>query len=213
MNFGDIVTAVCKDGIDPQRRADAKIWVAFRHAWVWDAKPWTFKFKTAAITFTNGAQAVAAADAPTDIHAVLAVYNAHGDPLRGVRDLRRFFDVHNTLADTGSGTPEAYTVVNGQLFVGPKGDGSAGLIVYEKSKPSLVNDGDVTGLPDGYDLALVHGGKAEGFKLTNIPLADQFDADFTAAINALENNWLDSVREQGGQMGAFRPGVMAAWRP
>jgi hypothetical protein len=30
-------------------------------------------------------------------------------------------------------------------------------------------DGDPTGLPEGYDLALVHGGKAEGFKLKNDP--------------------------------------------
>lgn len=215
MTFGDILTAICKDGIDPSLRSDAKEWVRFRHAWIWGAQDWAFKRTSGDITFTANAQVVASADAPSDVHAVFAVYDAQGDPLLGMRDIRKFFDQYNVLGGLGNvaGPPEAYTVVDGQVLVGPKGDGSTGLVVYEKEKPSLVNDGDATGLPDGFDLALVHGGKAEGFKLTNIPLSANFDADFTAAVQAMENDWLEQVLETGGQSGAYRPGLAwPAWR-
>jgi hypothetical protein len=203
--FGDIVTAVLKDAFDDaDKRSDAQQWVRARHAWVWDAKSWTFKRKSAAITFTANSQV---ATGPTDIHSVDRVYDQQGNRLRGYRDPFQFFDVYNDLASSASSSPEAYTVYDGQILIGPNGDGSTGLVLYEKAKPSLVNDNDPTGFPDGYDLMLVHGGKAEGFKLTNIPLAANFDADFTAYVTAMENNWLEEVSEAGGaQVGAFRPG-------
>jgi hypothetical protein len=210
MTFGDILTAVCTDGIDAGRRADAKEWVKARHAWLWGAQPWTFKNASAAITFAANQQVAAA---PADLHAVFSVYDAHGDPVAGIRDIRKFFDIYNTLSGGGSGPPEAYTVVNGQVLVGPQGDGSTGQIVYQKAKPALVADADPTGLPDGFDLALVFGAKATGYKLTNVPLAEDLEADFAAAVTAMENDWLDAVFETGGQVGAFRPGQQSpAWR-
>ena len=209
--FGDIVTAVITDAFDDATyRASAKTWVRARHAWVWDAKSWTFKRTSGAITFTTGSQVAAG---PTDVHAVDRIYDAQGNRLRGYKDPRQFFDVYNTNAGASNGSPEAYTVYNGQILVGPNGDGSMGLVLYEKQKPTLVNDTDSTGFPDGYELMLVHGGKAEGFKLTNIPLAANFDADFTAYVTAMENNWLDEVNEAGSQQtGAFRPRNVPGWQ-
>lgn len=211
MLFGDIVTAVLNDSFDPaQKRADAQTWVRGRHAWVWDAKSWTFKRASAPIVFTANSQVAAA---PTDVHSVDRVYDSQGNRLRGYRDPRQFFDIYNNQASTSSGSPEAYTVYAGQILVGPNGDGSTGLVLYEKSKPSLINDTDPTGFPDGYELMLVHGGKAEGFKLTNIPLAANFDADFTAYVTAMENNWLDEVSEAGSQQtGAYRPHAYPSYR-
>lgn len=212
MTFGDILDAVCKDGISTQRRGDAKEWVKLRHAMLWGAQPWTFKNGTATIKFTAGQQVVADADAPTDIHAVFAMYDSQGDPIDGVRDIRKFFDDYNTLGGGGSGPPEAYTIVDGKILVGPTGDGSTGLVVYQKEKPSLVDDTDPTGLPDGFDLALVHGARAEGYRLTNVPLADEEDGIFSSIVVAMENDWLDAVLETGGQVGAYRPGQIPAYR-
>lgn len=210
MTFGEILDAVCRDGISPNRRSDAKEWVKLRHAMLWGAQPWTFKNTTAPIVFTAGSQVAAG---PADVAAVFAMYDSQGEPLTGVRDLRKFFDDWNTLVVSSTGRPEAYTVVGSQILVGPQGDGSSGLIVYQKTKPALVDDTDLTGLPDGFDLALVHGGRAEGYKLTNIPLSADEDADYEAVVAAMENDWLDSVLETGAQIGAFRPGQMPAWRP
>lgn len=204
MNFGQILDAVCSDGLDSSRRSSAKEWVRFRHSWIWGAANWTFKQATGNITFTANQQA---AVAPADIHAIFSVYDQTGTPLQAIRDLRRFYDLYNTVGGNNTGQPEAYTMVANQVIVGPQGDGSTGMVVYQKTKPALVNDADATGLPDGFDLALVHGGKAEGYKMTNIPLAGQFDADFTAAVTAMENDWLEQIIETGASSGAFRPGT------
>jgi hypothetical protein len=133
-----------------------------------------------------------------------------GLPLRGERDIRRFFDDYNTLLLPSSGSPEAYTVVNGQVLVGPVGDGSTGQIVYQMSKPTLTADADPTGLPDGFDLALVFGARAVGYALNNAgAMAGEYEQMFDAQVAALANDWLDVVLETGGQSGAYRPGSRA----
>jgi hypothetical protein len=202
--FKGLQDAVLADAFDESKRADAKTWINFRHAWLWDLAEFDFRFGSAAVTFTANSQIVSGL--PTDFHVALALYDSQGCPVLPVRDVRQFFDGFNTNLPQGSTSPSAFTVVAGQILVGPAGDGSSGLLVYEKSKPSLVNDTDTTGLPDGYDLALVHGGKAEGFKLANVPLWQAFDADFTAAANALQRNYMTGIRGQVGQLGAYRPG-------
>jgi hypothetical protein len=204
MTYVQIQNAVLADGFDETKRSDAKQWIQFRHAWLWDLEEWAFRFGTQTVTFTANSQTVGSM--PTNFRAAVALYDANGTPIHGVRDLREFYNRYNANLSNGTGTPEAYTVVDSALIVGPAGDGSSGLLIYEKSKPTLSADSDTTGLPDGYDLALVHGAKAEGFKLTNVPLWQGFDEDFTAATNALRRDYLSQVREQGQQFGAYRPG-------
>ena len=203
LTFKEIVDAVLADSFDEKKRADAKKWVSFRHAWLWDLEDWTFRRGTSTVTFTAASQTLSGT--PSDLHAVIALYDTNGNPVVGISDLREFFDAANPAVATSTGTPTFYTVVDGSILTDTLGDGSSGTVVYEKSKPSLVNDTDTTGLPDGYDVALVHGGKAEGFKLTNIPLWQGFDDDFTAAANALRRSYLSQVRETGQQWGAYHP--------
>lgn len=207
MSFKELQDAVLADGFSEAKRGDCKNWIIARHAWLWDLEEWQFRFGTASVGFTASSQIVGAM--PSDFAIALAVYDSSGQPLRAMRDLRLFLDQYNAGLANGTGSPEAFTVIGGQLMVGPAGDGSSGTLLYEKSKPVLDGDDDTTGLPDGYDLALVYGGKAEGFKLTNVPLYQSLDDDFTAATNALRRNYLTGVRGQVGQMGAFRPGQ---WR-
>lgn len=204
LTFKQLQDAVLADAFDESKRADAKNWITFRHAWLWDLNEWTFKFGTATVTFTNGSQVLGSM--PTDFGTAIVLYDSVGNAVTPVRDFRSFFDNYNANLQNGSGSPQAFTVVGSEILVGPAGDGTSGLLVYEKSKPMLVADGDTTGLPDGYDLALVHGGKAEGFKLANVPLWQGFDDDFTAAANALQRQYLTGVRGQVGQLGAYRPG-------
>ena len=81
-------------------------------------------------------------------------------------------------------------------------------MVYKKRKPTLSADGDATGIPDGYDVALIHGGKAEGYKLSNIPLWQAFDQNYLYYIKVMEGqylNELDGAQDTFG--GAYRPDV------
>lgn len=207
MNFGAILDSVLTDGLDSSRRADAQEWVRYRHAALWNYADWTFKYKTASITFTNGKQVLDSADYPSDMHAVYAMYDNFGEPMRAFRDARQFFDRYNTLTlPATSLAPEAYTMIAGVPYVGPLGNGTNGIVVYQAEKPALTNDSDATGLPDGFDLALVYGAKATGFEFTNVPLASQFEQGYLNAIAALENGWLDQTLETGEQSGAYRPG-------
>lgn len=209
LTYKQIQDAVLAGAFPEAKRTDAKKWIIARHTWLWDLEEWSFREASAAVTFTAGAQVVA--DIPDDFHASFALYDAQGSPLRAYKDRREFYDRYNANLNGASGAPEAYTVFAGQILIGARGDGSSGLLLYEKSKPVLSADNDTTGLPDGYDLALVHGGKAEGFKLTNIPLWQGFDEDFTAFANAMRRNYLVAVKEQGSQqLGAYRPGTQ--WR-
>lgn len=210
MTYVQLQNAVIANAFDETDRSDVKNWIQFRYAWLWDAEEWTFRFPApVTVTFTSGSQLVASV--PSDLRHALALYTAQGDPITPIRDHRDFFDLYNANLQNGSSTPEAFTVVGNTLYVGPAGDGTSGLLTYEKSKPSLSADSDTTGLPDGYDLALVHGAKAEGFKLFNVPLWQGFDEDFTAALNAMRRNYLTSIRGDARQFGAYRP-QPAQWR-
>lgn len=212
LTFGQVLDAVCTDGIDPGKRASAQEWVRYRHAAIWNHDDWTFKYKTGNITFTNGKQVLNSGDYPSDMHAVYSMYDVNGVPLRGYRDARQFFDTYNTLTLPISGPPEAYTMIAGVPYIGPLGDGSQGLVVYQMEKPSLTADANSTGLPDGFDLALVYGAKATGYELTNNPLAATLEQAYVAAIANLENGWLDQTLETGEQSGAYRPGTnMLPW--
>lgn len=204
LTFKEIVDAVLADGFAEAKRSSAKEWVRFRHAWLWRLEQWTFRYGTATVTFTASSQT--AGSLPTDFHAAIGLYTSTGSPVTPIKDPAEFFDLYNTNLSTTTGTPEAFTVFGSSILVGPSGDGSTGLLLYEKKQPTLTADSDSTGLPDGFDLALVHGGKAEGFKLANVPLWQGFDEDFTAAANALRRDFLTNLRAGGQQLGAYHPG-------
>jgi hypothetical protein len=79
------------------------------------------------------------------------------------------------------------------------------LLSYEQSATLLVNDSDVPNIPAGYHMALVHGAKAEGFKLSNVPLAGSFEEDFQAAITVMSRKYLGNNRTGHPQVPAYRP--------
>lgn len=195
MTYLEIQNAVMASAFKESRRADVKTWIQARHAWLWDAEQWEFRKAKTTVTFTANVQQVASP--PSDLAHVVALYDSQGARLRDLTP-RQFYD--NYAAST-SGAPEEFTQLNRQILVGPMGDGTVGTLLYEKSKPTLSADGSTTGLPDAYDLALVHGAKAEGFKLTNIPLWQGFDEDFTAYYNALKRDCLIGVRSGTRQLG------------
>jgi hypothetical protein len=108
--------------------------------------------------------------------------------------------------NASTGLPEAYTVQGTTIYVGPTSSETSAnyLLHYQKAPTLLVNDSDVPGIPAGYHLALVHGAKAEGFKLTNVPLAAAFDADFQAAITAMQRKYVDASKPRVVQAPAYR---------
>lgn len=207
LTFKQIVDQTLANSFGETQRQSAQEWVRARHTWIWDLEKWTFREASANVTVTAGSSTVT--NMPADFGAALGLYNAQGDPLEAYRDPRAFMDVYNVNTGAGgNGKPAAYTVRGTTLIVGPKSSETSALYLleYERKKPTLSADGDLTGLPDGYDLALVHGAKAEGFKVSTIPgMSAEADADFQAYIEALRSNYLTAVRNGNEQMPAYRP--------
>lgn len=205
MTYLQIQDAVLADGFGEGKRSDAKQWIQSRHADVWYAEEWVFRYGTdTSITVTADSQTVTGT--PTDLGIVLGLWNADGDPLVPYTDVRAFLDRYNaSVADPGK--PEAFCVVGSSVLVGPtSSETSSGyLMAYEKNKPSLSADADTTGLPEGYDLMLVFGAKADGFALTNVPLADGFRTLFNEKLDSMRRNFRAGSRVTGEQSPAYRP--------
>lgn len=204
MTYLQMQNAVLADAFAESRRADAKTWLQWRHAALWDSRDWTFKYGTSASVSFDGTQTLA--NIPTDFKEVVALYDENGDQLRMIRSPAAFYDLYNPNVSDGSGAAEAFTVVDAAVILGPTPTNTGtGYLVYKKLRPTLSADGDLTGLPDGYDLALVHGAKAEGFRLANIPLWQGFEEVFNGAVGVLEAAYLAET-DKADQLGAYRPG-------
>jgi hypothetical protein len=116
VTFLQIVNSVLSDRFDESLREDAKNWVNHRLGWIWDLEPWTFRDGTANVTVTAGSQAVT--NAPTDLGPIRAMLRSDGTRLRALQPDEFFSSYYNNTA-ISTAQPEAYTVVNGSIFVGP----------------------------------------------------------------------------------------------
>lgn len=204
MTYVEIVNAVLADAFDESRRADAKKWVNFRLSWLWDIADWSFKDGRTNVTVTAGSQNVTGM--PADFAAAKNLWRADGDSLHELPDFADFATRFIGTANATSGRPTHYVVQGLSIFVGPtSAETSSGYLLHYKKAPTLlVGDSDVPAIPDGYHMALVHGAKAEGFRLTNVPLAAAFDADFQAAITAMQATYLDASKPRQTQSPAYR---------
>lgn len=205
MNFIAIQNAVLDKAFDETERASTKLWINFRLAWMFDIADWTFARGTDAITVTANSQAVTSM--PTDFAVALGIWNAEGAPLDPIPDYDDFASNYIGTGNATTGKPEAFTVLGTTILVGPtSSETSSGyLLAYQKAPTELVLDADVPNIPTGYHMALVHGAKAEGFKLSNVPLAGAFEEDFQAAINAMSHKYLQNNRTGHPQAPAYRP--------
>jgi hypothetical protein len=202
LTFKQIQDMALEDAFPETKRSDVKVWIVDAHTEIWDAASYTFK-DVAPVT-VNVVDGVISG--VTDIADVYAVYDPYGEPLAAAYDPKQFYDVYNSAAAGTGSSAEAYAVVGNSVVVKPSQSGTvAGFqITYRKVKPSLSNDGDLSGLPDGYDMALVYGAKSIGFTLINNPFADDFTNKFAAKKQQLKDAYTYGIEEAGVQIPAYR---------
>jgi hypothetical protein len=202
LTFLQMQNMVLEDAFPEGKRTDAKAWIVDAHTEIWDADNYVFKSTIVPASVVNGLLT-----APADLADVFALYDQYGARLRPYYDVAQFYDHYNANVIGQTAIPEAFCVVGLNVAVEPHSAGTvAGFqLAYKKSKPNLVSDTDLSGLPDGYDLALVHGGKAIGFTMINNPFADDFYAKFIAKKQQLRDAYLSGIDQVGDQMPAFRP--------
>jgi hypothetical protein len=205
VTFKEIQDATISKAFSEADRADVKRWINFRLAWIFDAADWTFTKASVPVTVTANSQVVT--QLPADFAVVMGMWNAEGVPLTPVDDYDDFASAYIGTSNTTTGKPAAFTVLGSQIFVGPTSSETSAnyRLSYEQSATLLVNDSDVPNIPAGYHMALVHGAKAEGFKLSNVPLAGSFEEDFQAAITVMSRKYLGNNRTGHPQVPAYRP--------
>ena len=100
------------------QRPNAKRWLATAYADVWGAADWRFKrVSLSPLDVTSGEQTV---PVPVDYEETLSLFDQYGDELTRMaeEDFERTFaaDFANSIV----GAPWAYTVVDGNLILGPR---------------------------------------------------------------------------------------------
>lgn len=203
MTFVEIVNAVLADAFAEGKRDQAKNWVNNRYAWICALEEWSFLKAAVAVTVTSGSMTVTGL--PAALGPVIALLDQYGNPLEPVRDYQTFYDRY-TGASTSPGQPEAFTVIGASVLVGPASNFTGSFtLIHEQVPVPLSADTDVPIIPAGYHMALVKGGKALGFRATNVPLAAELDAEFRGDIDAMRGTYLTPIRDKQRQSPAYRP--------
>lgn len=206
MTFKAIVDAVLAGRFKESQRADAKNWVNFRLAWIYDLEQWTFTQGAADVAVTAGSKTVSGL--PADFASAIGLFRADGAELAPLD----WHDYEQRYRSADAGAPEAFTVFGAgattpTVLVGPPSNETSSVyrLLYEKRATLLVADGDVPGIPEEHHFGLVHGGRSEGMKLQNDPTWQSVEQDFLATIDTMRRKWLNPMRGMHRQTPAYRP--------
>lgn len=204
LSFVTLQNMVMEDAFPESKRADIKTWINDALTEMWDAANYTFKSVLAAVTVVNGVLT-----GVSDVADVFALYDQDGAALKGYYDPARFYELYNSSVASAGTQAEAFLVLGTSIIVKPSVAGTLSnfQLVYRKTKPTLSADADLSGLPDGYDLALVHGAKGIGFTMINNPFADDFVRVFQQKKQQLAAAYTFGIDEAGLQSPAYRPGL------
>lgn len=197
MTFAEIQNAVLTGRFSEVKRAECKNWVNYRYLRLWGRQPWTFKRET-----LTAAVAAGAMTEPTDLGDVIAVFRGDGSEVYYTDPATFQRRYGGSAAPVGAGYE--YTIVNGQITVGPQDSGTYTL-VQDKQAPLLAGDADVPLIPLEYHQMLVAGGASIGLRRENDPTWQALEEEWQQALADLEQGYLADHRGQHRQMPAYRP--------
>jgi hypothetical protein len=193
--FLELQADVMGDRFVEGQRDDVKRWINSTYWRVWTLEEWTFRYATANVTVTSGSQTVT--NLPADLGLIRVFQRGDGTPLTWMEP-EDFARVYHDPRASWTGLPEAYTVLNGVVSVGPASSETASdyQIEYEREWVKLVNDGDVPLLPDGcLSDILVAGPVALGQKEQNDFTWQFLFQTFQDGLDALRRGYLVSARD------------------
>jgi hypothetical protein len=189
-------------------RNSTKQWLNQRYGWVWAQAAWPFKLNGQTdLTITAGSHSAVYATA-TDVLRPLAIFNENGDTLEYLppREFGRWY------ADTTTtGNPSNYTVIDGQVILGPIPEDSATFHTFYERKIShyasndvravgvMVEDADYPLWDVAYHYLLVMGATSTGLKLVNDPTWEALEDEFRAMVVVMEQELLPADRGESLQ--------------
>lgn len=205
MNLTALKAAVQADTFDAS--VDPTSWLNLKYEEIVGLEEWTFLRAVATVNITAGNSTVGSL--PADFGVARRLIDQYGSRLEPIQDLGRFQELY--VAGTSgalSGQPEAYTFDGTNLLVGPKPSVTTTFtLVYDKGAVPLVNGTDIPVIPTNYHEALVAGARAYGCRRYGmIGEAEEADAEYRAAIDAMRDRYTKPLRDGSRQIPAYRPG-------
>lgn len=201
MIYIDIVNQILEGLLPESKRSDAKGWANTAAARLWEADEWNFKVGSDTCGIASGAREITSQ--PADLQMPIQLFDQDGGWLNPF-NVYEFFDRYS---DQSVGTPEAWTMLGGDVIVAPVPNISSNdyTLIYKKSLLPMVLDGDVPGLPEAVHGAIIDGGKAIGAMRNHIPTWRDMQNAFDLTIAQMKGVYLQTVPTVGRQQTAFRP--------
>ncbi len=174
-------------------------WLNNTYARLWGMEDWTFKKASGNVTVTSGSSSVTGL--PSMFGIPNALYDQSGGRLRYLEP-SVFNDYYAN--STAQGSPQAYTVINQAVTVGPTSNvsSSAFLLLYEKRLTLLSADSDVPAIPVEHHYMLVPGALALGLAVKNDFTYQFMQAAWQESVQALRRDYLADQRGEAIQFPA-----------
>jgi hypothetical protein len=191
MTVGNLLDDILLDRFESDARPRAFKALNNRLAQLWTLEDWTWKYARVPVTISANVQT--ASGLPTDFGVPYYLWDENATPLSYV-EIDRFTWAYSTSAH---GPPEAWTVVDEQILLGPTPDHNATFSTYYRKRLiPLTEEGQSPDIPQEFDLALVHGGRAELLAFYNDPTAADMEAQYQLDVQALQRDYLADAAGQ-----------------
>jgi hypothetical protein len=189
MDVGELLDQILLDRFETEHRPRALLALNNRYAQLWGIEDWTWRFAKVPVSVSVGVSFVGGL--PNDFGVPLYFWDPDGKELSYL-DTSYF---QSAYATSTPGTPAAWTVIDQQIYLGPTPDtsSSAYQTYYRRRLIQLTDETQIPDFPQEFQLALVHGARAELLAFYNDPTAPVMDAEFQKDIEALRREYLSDA--------------------
>jgi len=193
MTYKQLQDEVIALRFDESKRASVKSWLNIGYQRIWNHRDWTFKHASTVLTLAAGDNAP---PMPLDFARAVGLYDSQGYELPYLSQLEW---EQNFLYAT-SGKAQAWTVIDRQIYIGPKLDNADTLSLSYKRRLSIVNttsgviggalqlDTDQPIWPAEHDYALIFEAALTGARLLDDLGAPDIQAQRDDALRAMAND-------------------------
>lgn len=188
MTFGEILDDVLgnPNRFESSLRGRAGRAVNNRYAHLWTLEDWSFRYALATVNVLASNSAVV--NMPADFGTAMYLWDENGGVKLPYLEIGEF---ELRYLPAALGAAEAWTVVDGQIRVGPTPDAAASwTLYYRKRFIPLSDEGDMPLIPTAFHLALVHGGRAELLAVSDAPNAGVMEQLWQMDIDAMRREYL-----------------------
>jgi len=173
-----------------------KRWITLRYAQIWGDSEWPFK----RVWRENWSVTSVTPTMPAAYWKTTKLVRTDGTEVVYLEP--NAFDSSYPVGGQGSGPPAHFTVVNGQIILGPAISGTASLIHSYERRPcrytaadvltpgTMVADTDYPVWPVDWHYALVVGATSTGLKVQNDPTWDSLESEFGSIIVSMREDLL-----------------------